>query len=182
VLRHLAVLVSVTAQQEVDGMARATSVSVTGPAEVADDDGGYRMLWSKWSCLGGSWWRDDAHGGSMGQGEVGVDGASACSGVLVGVAMPILASLDDMGTSWLGLCWSLLGQGLVPACSVERGEAPGHAEVNQRGVERRVAWRSGMSSRHGLDLVNFVKEQWCQSLALSRGCKGTLRMTQAWMV
>jgi hypothetical protein len=55
VQRGLAVLVCAIAQQEVDGMARATSVSVTGPAEVVDDDDGYRTLWAKRPCLGGIW-------------------------------------------------------------------------------------------------------------------------------
>ncbi|KAK1645341.1 hypothetical protein QYE76_063146 [Lolium multiflorum] len=36
-------------------MVRATSMSVTGPAEVIDDGDGYRTLRSNWACLGGSW-------------------------------------------------------------------------------------------------------------------------------
>jgi hypothetical protein len=51
---------------------------------VVDGDDGYRALGAKRLCLGGSWWRDDAQGGSRGQGEDGVDGASTCSGVRVG--------------------------------------------------------------------------------------------------
>jgi hypothetical protein len=45
----------VMAQQEVDGMARATSVPDGAVAEVVDDDDGYRALRAKRPCLGGSW-------------------------------------------------------------------------------------------------------------------------------
>jgi hypothetical protein len=44
--------------------------------------------------------------------------------------MPVLALQGDLGTYWHGLCDALLGQWLVPTGSVERGESPGHAEVN----------------------------------------------------
>jgi hypothetical protein len=46
-LHHLVVLVSIMAQQEGDGSVWATSVSITGPAEVVDSDGSYRVLWCK---------------------------------------------------------------------------------------------------------------------------------------
>jgi hypothetical protein len=54
VQRGLAILVDVIAQQEVDGVARATSTSVTGPAEVVDDGVGYRARVGRRACLGGS--------------------------------------------------------------------------------------------------------------------------------
>jgi hypothetical protein len=79
-------------------------------AEVVDDDDGYRTLWSKWSCLGGSWWRDDAQGGSRGQGEDGVDGARPCTVVPVDVAMHALACLGIVGMSCAGQGRALLGQ------------------------------------------------------------------------
>ena len=55
-MRHgLAVLVGVMAQQEMDGMARATSVSGGAVAAIVDDDDGDRALWAKRPCAGGCW-------------------------------------------------------------------------------------------------------------------------------
>jgi hypothetical protein len=54
-----------------------------------------------------------------------------------GVAtMPVMASLGDMGMSYAGRCTLLLGQGLVLAGSVERGEAPGQGGGERRGPVR----------------------------------------------
>ncbi|KAK1609735.1 hypothetical protein QYE76_033408 [Lolium multiflorum] len=113
----------------------------------------WRTLWTSWRNRMWTGWlgrcRCLSQGRNRGQGEDGVDGASACSGVPVGVAMPILASLDDMGTSWPGLCWSLLGQGLVPACLVEEGQPPGHDEMSHPwmyGNRCAPAFREGVNS------------------------------------
>jgi hypothetical protein len=53
----------------VDGGERATSSSVTRPVEVVDDDVDYMAPWSKWSCLGASWWLGDHVGERRGRGK-----------------------------------------------------------------------------------------------------------------
>jgi hypothetical protein len=98
---------------------RSVTCAGSTVANVGDEDDGDRSPRSKWSCLGGSWWRDDAQDGSRGQGEDGGDRVTTCSSALWDVSMPILASLADMGTSCAGQCKPLFGRWLVPACSVE---------------------------------------------------------------
>jgi hypothetical protein len=119
VLPRLAVLVVVLAQQEVDGMARATSVSCGAVADVVDDDDYYRPLWAKRSCLGGSWCSGAYVGERRGHGVVSVDGTRPCSGVRVGVSVHVIASMAGTGTGWSGSSRASFLRGRVLAGSGE---------------------------------------------------------------
>jgi hypothetical protein len=58
----MAILECVRAQRKGDGMARDASASVTGPAEVVDEDDGDRARGRERACLAASWCLGDATG------------------------------------------------------------------------------------------------------------------------
>jgi hypothetical protein len=109
----MAILECVLAQRKGDGTARAAASSATGLAESFEEDDGDRASASSWACLGASWWCGDALCRGRGQGEGGVDGASACSGVSRDMAVHALACSGCPGHVCAGQCQPLLGQGRV---------------------------------------------------------------------
>jgi hypothetical protein len=163
---------------------RATSMSVTGPAEVVEDGVGYRTRAGKWRCLGGCWRCGECVCERRGRGEVSSDGATMCSAEPLGVSVRALARLGGMGTSWLGLCNLLLGRWLVPAGSVEQGQPPGHAEVSQGREKGRVGMVDVMVIGMGLSWSRPSRNTGCQCMVLSRRFKqgGMVEANTHWLL